>query len=190
MKELQSPQQYQGPLDIKAIAFLGNPGTEYAATRHNAGWMFGHSLQWTELGPWQKKFKALYSSGVLEGQKIYLLYPQTYMNLSGESVRSFSDYFHLLAQDWLVVHDDIELEFGQVQLQKGGGLGGHNGLRSIVAHLGTKDFFRLRLGIGRPRQGDVASFVLGRFTSQELVSWPEILKRAFEIILASWRQTP
>ena len=188
MNELQSPHQRQVSMDIKAIAFLGNPGSEYAVTRHNAGWMFGHSLPWTEIGPWQKKFKALYVAGVLEGQKIFSLYPLTFMNLSGESVRAFSDYFHLLAQDWLVVHDDIELDFGQVQLQKGGGLGGHNGLRSIVSHLGTKDFFRLRIGIGRPRQGDVASFVLGRFTSQELVSWPEILNRAFEVMINSLPQ--
>jgi PTH1 family peptidyl-tRNA hydrolase len=188
MKEVLPPRQYQDQICLKAIAFLGNPGSEYTFTRHNVGWMFGHSLQWTELGPWQKKFKALYASGILAGQKIYSLYPLTFMNLSGESVRAFSDYFHFLPQDWLVVHDDIELEFGQVQLQKSGSLGGHNGLRSLASHLGTKDFFRLRIGIGRPRQGDVASFVLGRFTSQETVHLSEILNRATEIILSALQQ--
>jgi PTH1 family peptidyl-tRNA hydrolase len=171
----------------KAVVFLGNPGAEYAQTRHNAGWMLGQQLPWTEISPFQKKFKGLWSMGFLEGQKLHALFPLTFMNLSGESVRALGDYFQLTAQDWLVVHDDIDLDFGTVRLQKGGGLGGHNGLRSIRAHLDSPDFFRLRLGVGRPRQGDVASFVLGRLSVQEVARWPETLDCAQKLLLQALR---
>lgn len=104
------------------------------------------------------------------------------MNLVGESARAMSDFFRIAPESWIAVHDDIGLPFGEVRLQTGGGLGGHNGLRSLRQHLGTDGFHRLRLGIGRPVQGDVASFVLGRFSSDEEIEFSRVVDRAIEAL--------
>ena len=148
------------------IVFLGNPGSQYRQTRHNCGWMVCERLM--EMLPdrdnWQSKFHGLFT----KRQNTVLLKPQTFMNESGVSVQEACRFFGVSAPDVVVVHDDIELPLGVVRLQTGGGMGGHNGLRSVRQHLGTDGFQRLRIGVGRPPAAiQVADFVLGRFSDLE-----------------------
>jgi PTH1 family peptidyl-tRNA hydrolase len=110
--------------------------------------------------------------------KRYALKPLTFMNLAGESARAMGDFFKISPESWVAIHDDIDLPFGEIRFQKGGGLGGHNGLRSLKTHWGTDQFYRLRVGIGRPARGDVASFVLGRFTPDEEIELDRVLDQA------------
>jgi PTH1 family peptidyl-tRNA hydrolase len=160
-----------------AFAFLGNPGKEYQRTRHNAGFMVADRWKRTRDAVWQAKFKGEWTS-FEAGLKRYALKPLTFMNLAGESVRAMADFFKLTPESWVAVYDEVELPFGEVRFQKGGGLAGHNGLRSLKTHLGTDQFFRLRVGIGRPARGDVGSFVLGRFSPDEEIELERILDRA------------
>jgi PTH1 family peptidyl-tRNA hydrolase len=161
-----------------AVVFLGNPGKEYESTRHNAGFLVAQRWSVAQGAGWQKKFKGEWSSLLWKSRKIYLLRPETYMNLVGESVQALGEFFRIPAEEWMAVHDDIDLPFGTVRTQFGGGLGGHNGLRSLRQYLGTEGFHRLRIGVGRPVRGDVASFVLGRFTPTEEIELAGILDRA------------
>lgn len=154
---------------MKLIAFLGNPGREYRRTRHNAGFLIADHLY--PSASWQKKFHGEYA--LENGMK--LLKPQTYMNLSGVSVGEAASFFRLKPQEILVVHDDLELPFGVVRLQLGGGLQGHNGLRSIKERLGSDQFARLRFGIGRPQHGGVAPYVLMPFSKDEEIGWTLLL---------------
>ncbi|MFA6774825.1 MAG: aminoacyl-tRNA hydrolase [Sphaerochaetaceae bacterium] len=148
---------------IKLVVFLGNPGKEYEKTRHNAGFIVCDSL--FSSASWQKKFHGLYAQ-----ERYRLLKPQTYMNVSGISVGEASAFFHLLPEEIMVVHDDLELPFGKVRLQQGGGLQGHNGLRSIKEALGSDQFVRIRIGIGRPAYGGgVARYVLSPFSGDEQI---------------------
>ena len=174
----------------QAIVFLGNPGREYERSRHNAGFLTLD--RWTKARelPWQEKFKGDWAALSWAGGKYYLLRPQTFMNLSGESVRALTDFFKVTPEAWVAVHDDIELPFGEVRFQTGGGLGGHNGLRSLKQHLGTDQFHRLRIGIGRPVHGDVASFVLGRFNPDEEIELELILDRAVALLELSLKSPP
>lgn len=167
-----------------AVVFLGNPGKEYEFTRHNAGFLVARQWSPAQEAPWQKKFKGEWSSVVWKARKVYLLRPETYMNLVGESARALGEFFRVPADEWLAVHDDIDLPFGTIRTQFGGGLGGHNGLRSLRQHLGTDGFHRLRIGIGRPARGDVASFVLGRFTPDEEIEWGRIADQAISALEA------
>ncbi|NBK21761.1 MAG: aminoacyl-tRNA hydrolase [Spirochaetia bacterium] len=146
---------------VKLLIFLGNPGKTYEKSRHNVGWLFCDHLY--PSVQWSQKFHSLVAT---EG--LYkLLKPQTFMNESGKAVRACSDFFNFPSEELLVVHDDLELPFGTIRLQKGGGLGGHNGLKSIKSHLGSDAFLRLRFGIGRPQRGSVASYVLLPFSKEE-----------------------
>lgn len=166
----------------QAVVFLGNPGREFERTRHNAGFLvLEHWSPARNLG-WQQKFKGEWATLTRGGAKLYLLKPLTFMNVSGESVRALGDFFKVAPEAWVAVHDDIDLPFGEVRFQTGGGLGSHNGLRSLKQHLGTDKFHRLRLGTGRPVHGDVASFVLGRFTSDEEIELDRILDRAAAVL--------
>ena len=167
---------------IKAIILLGNPGRQYEETRHNIGWKVGDNLSFIYQLNWQKKFKGVYAQYLLNGEKFLFLKPQNFMNLSGESVQPFMKFFKLTVEEILVVHDDLELDFGIIDLKKGGGLGGHNGLRSIVQQIGDKNFYRLRIGIGRPVHGDVSSHVLGKFTPDEKISLSILLEKAAEAV--------
>ena len=153
------------------VVGLGNPGPRYASTRHNFGFMAVDALA-ERLGIliWREKFSGLMSSGRSDVQPITLLKPQTFMNLSGESVQPASAFLHVPPSAILVVHDELDLPFGEFRLKSGGGHGGHNGLRSLIASLATVDFVRLRLGIGRPDasfRGDVADYVLSSFAAPE-----------------------
>jgi len=175
---------------IRIIALLGNPGREYAATRHNAAWLLADRLSFSGSLSWQEKFKGLYAS-FRDGERIlYLLKPETFMNLSGEAVQKLLAFFKIGTEELLVVHDEIELPFGTVGMRLGGGLGGHNGLRSVASALGTRDFYRFRIGVSRPKHGDVASYVLSRFSPEEEPVLDEYLRRAASIVEDAVRKDP
>ena len=143
---------------ISLVVFLGNYGKEYEKTRHNAAWLFAASLDFFPRLSWQRKFRGQWASlpwrSGQEERQVYFLMPETYMNLSGESAAGLASFYKIPPQEILAVHDEIELDFGTVSLKRGGGLGGHNGLRSLKSCLGTPDFWRIRLGVGKPPHPD------------------------------------
>jgi PTH1 family peptidyl-tRNA hydrolase len=148
------------------VAGLGNPGREYARTRHNAGWMVVEELASRHGGSWRSKFSGRLAEVRLDGLRLALLEPETYMNESGKSIGAAARFFKVEPASLLVVHDDVDLDEGRLQARAGGGLAGHNGLRSISQALGSQDFLRLRIGVGRPGRGDrrsIADFVLSDF---------------------------
>jgi PTH1 family peptidyl-tRNA hydrolase len=156
-------------LDLLVVG-LGNPGREYAANRHNVGFMVADELARRHGGSWRGKFSAQLADVRIDEHRVGLLKPETYMNESGRAVRAAVDFFKLEPDAVLVVHDESDLERGRLQARRGGGLAGHNGLRSVAQHLGTPDFLRLRVGIGRPERGDrrpLADFVLADFEPHE-----------------------
>jgi peptidyl-tRNA hydrolase len=158
------------------LAGLGNPGREYHLTRHNIGFLSIDHI--ADTCGWRvdtRKMQGCYCQGQAWGGRIFLLKPQTYMNRSGESIRCFLDYFNIPREHFLALHDDIDLAAGRIKLVARGGAGGHNGIRSIIQHLGTQDFARMKIGIGRPsadheEQGQpVDQFVLSRLSSDEQI---------------------
>jgi peptidyl-tRNA hydrolase, PTH1 family len=165
------------------VAGLGNPGREYERTRHNAGWMVMDELARRHGGSFRSKFSGQLSETRLDDLKLALLKPETYMNVSGQSIGAARKFFKVDPADVLIVHDDVDLEPGRLQAKFGGGLAGHNGLRSIAQALGTNDFLRLRIGIGRPGRGDrrsVADFVLGGFEPE--VDLDELIGRSADAV--------
>lgn len=168
---------------IKLAVFLGNPGNEYTQTRHNFGRILLDHLTKDQPFSWTGKFRGFFAQWQLNGRNIYCLKPETFMNRSGESVRPAADYYKLKTEEILVVHDDLELPFGEFKIKAGGGLGGHNGLRSIKDCLGTPDFYRLRLGIGRPNRGSVSSFVLSPFSPEEKDSLDTVIGNCLKYLL-------
>ena len=151
------------------IAGLGNPGKQYENTRHNAGFMALDALA-DQLGTSieEKKHKALCGKGLIGGEKVILLKPQTFMNLSGESIRAAADFYKVDPYHIIVIYDDISLEPGQLRIRKKGSAGGHNGIKSIIAHLGTQEFPRIKVGVGaKPDRMDLADYVLGHFSQIE-----------------------
>ncbi len=155
---------------MKIIAGLGNPGAQYAGNRHNIGFMAVDALQHLpSFSPWARKFKAEISEGEIGGEKVLLMKPLTYMNLSGESVGEAMRFFKLAPADIIVIHDELDLLAGRARIKTGGGHGGHNGLKSIDAHCG-KEYRRLRLGIGHPGDKErVHGHVLGDFAKTDRV---------------------
>ena len=151
------------------IVGLGNPGMEYAATRHNVGFdMLTYLGDRYDIALRSKEGRAVVGKGFIEGQKVILAQPQTYMNLSGESVRALMDFYKLDEEDLVVICDDINLSVGQVRIRPKGSAGGHNGIKSIIQHIGTQDFTRIRIGVGgKPEGGDLVKHVLGRFSREE-----------------------
>lgn len=148
------------------VAGLGNPGGAYERTRHNVGWRVVEELARRNEGSFRGKFSGQLAEVRLDGLRLALLKPETYMNVSGKSVAAARRFFKVDAQALLVVHDDVDLEPGRLQVRLGGGLAGHNGLRSIAAALGTQEFLRLRIGVGRPGRDDrrpVSDYVLSEF---------------------------
>lgn len=160
------------------IAALGNPGRQYEGTRHNIGWDVIDGLLEIRSQLWKEKFKGLYTSCEFLGRKFYFLKPQTYMNLSGESVRPAMDFFKIPKENLLVVHDELDLAFGTLAFKPGGGLAGHNGLKSIAQHLGDGSFARLRLGIGRPVHGTVSDWVLSKYQGEDSARIDDYFKLA------------
>jgi PTH1 family peptidyl-tRNA hydrolase len=170
---------------MKIIAGLGNPGDSYRLTRHNMGYLVADALA-DDCGiPIQKKkFEALLGDGRIAGHRVLLVKPQTFMNLSGMSIRQVLDFYQKPADDLLVVHDDLDLSFGTVRVKVGGGDGGHKGIRSLIEHLGDANFTRVRLGIGKPPfKEDVEHYVLQPFPKTDLEQLAEIVRTACEAVL-------
>ena len=167
------------------IVGLGNPGDAYAKTRHNSGFMVVDHIANTYSIPFQrKKFDATFGRGVIEGIAVILVKPLAYMNRSGFPVRSIADYFKISLRDMLVIHDDIDLEFGRLKIKQKGGDGGHKGLKSMIDAFGGRDFTRLRIGIGRADPNiSVTDHVLGAFNAQETEILKQIMERAQETVV-------
>lgn len=165
---------------MKWIVGLGNPGSQYAATRHNIGFMAVDLLA-EQLGITinQSKCKAYIGEGQALGQKVILIKPMTYMNLSGESVRSYMDFYKVKLEDMIVLYDDLDTELGGMRLRYKGSAGGHNGIKSLIQHLGTQNFNRIRLGISRPPIGyDIADYVLSKFAKTDSECLNKVLNQA------------
>jgi len=159
------PRRQGTSLDLLVVG-LGNPGREYARNRHNVGWLVVDELARRHDGSWRRKFDGQLAEVRIDGHKIALLKPETYMNESGRAVQAAARFFKLDPDAVLVVHDEGDFDLGRLQARLGGGLAGHNGLRSIAGRLGTPDFLRLRVGVGRPGRGDprpLADYVLSDF---------------------------
>ncbi|MBP3886749.1 MAG: aminoacyl-tRNA hydrolase [Cellulosilyticum sp.] len=155
---------------MKLIVGLGNPGMQYAATRHNIGFEVIDSIAETyNISVMKNKYKALIGEGNIAGEKVILMKPQTYMNLSGEAVKACMDFHKISNEDLIVIYDDISLQVGQLRIRKSGSAGGHNGIKNIIAQLGTQEFPRIKFGVGeKPAGWDLANYVLGRFSEEDM----------------------
>ncbi len=170
--------------EIKLIVGLGNPGREYEATRHNAGFWWLDELARIHNANFKVdgKFHGLVARANLHGCEVHLLKPQTFMNVSGRAVGAVAQFYKIEPAQILVVHDELDLPPGSAKLKLGGGHGGHNGLKDIIAHLGTKDFWRLRVGIGHPGERDeVVKYVLNAPRKEEQVLIEEAMRRAQDV---------
>lgn len=168
------------------IAGLGNPTSQYVGTRHNVGFdVIDKLADKYNISVTEKKSKALCGKGVIEGQKVILVKPQTYMNLSGESIRPLIDYYKLDPEtEFLVIFDDISLDVGKLRIRKKGSAGGHNGVKSLITHLGTQNFQRIKVGVGeKPKEYDLADYVLGHFSKEEKVKMQEGYDAATEAVV-------
>ena len=169
---------------MKLIVGLGNPGREYVNTRHNAGFYVVEKLAY-ELGEdiSERKYKGVFARVRIGSEKAIILEPLTYMNNSGESVRAFMDYFKIDASDVIVIYDDINLEPGNLRIRLKGSAGGHNGIKSLIAHMGTSDFPRIKVGVGeQPPRIDLADHVLGHFNDEDKKLLDEAASDAIEAI--------
>ena len=167
---------------LKMVVFAGNPGREYEKTRHNIGWMVLNEIPGSDSFNWKKKFNGWWTDFYSGTNKIIFLKPETFMNNIGKSVQAAAHFFKIKPEEILIVHDDLELGFEKIVLKKGGGAGGHNGLRSITQHLSSSNYYRLRMGIGRPVHGNVSSFVLGRFTTNEEIGLQTFIPGAVTVL--------
>jgi PTH1 family peptidyl-tRNA hydrolase len=165
---------------LKLIVGLGNPGIKYRKSRHNAGFMIiEHFSDLHDISINQTLFDSMIGKGKINGEAVILAEPQTYMNLSGISVRNLADYFKIGTDDLIVIHDDLDLPFQTIRLKKGGGHGGHKGLLSLIDRLGERDFIRVRFGIGKPeRKSMVEGYVLESFSAEEVDYLPELTQKA------------
>ena len=164
---------------MKLLVGLGNPETKYAKNRHNIGWWVVDAVA-QEYGAtnWQDKFKGKFTKVKVSGEDVVLLKPQTYMNKSGESVRAALDFFKIDPKDVWVIHDELDLEPLKLRIKIGGGEGGHNGLKSTTQHLGTKDYWRLRIGIGHPGDKNrVSGYVLSDFSKEEAPKFADLCEK-------------
>ncbi len=162
------------------IVGLGNPGRQYCDTLHNIGFKVLDALPFPLV--WKSKFKGELAQHAHQKDPIFFLKPQTYMNLSGESVARCAHFYKIPPSQIVVVHDEVDFPFGRLQLRPGGGLAGHNGLKSIAGQLGTREFKRLRMGVGRPEHGSVSDYVLSRFSPQQNAVLDEFIKLACQAL--------
>lgn len=175
---------------MKLIAGLGNPDEKYENTRHNVGFMVADKLAETIGAKFNQSMKrAKIASVFYKGEKIIIIKPQTYMNLSGESVAPIADYFRIPKEDILIVVDDVNLSLGKLRMRKSGSAGGHNGLKSVILNLATEEFPRLRIGVGAPAadingEKDMINHVLGRFSRDEEKTVEEMTEKGAEAALA------
>lgn len=171
---------------MRLIVGLGNPGKEYLFSRHNLGFMVVDRLAGDlDIRVNRSQFDSLTGDGTISGSRIMLAKPQTYMNLSGNSVAGLMRFYKLDIEDLIVIHDELDLEFDTVRIKKGGGPGGNKGVMSIINQLGSPDFIRVRLGIGKPPRKEMTEgYVLGRFSPEEMEKLPDILVRAADAVEA------
>lgn len=169
---------------MKIIVGLGNPTPQYAGTRHNVGFSVIYNISDAyNIKVDTKKHKALIGKGIIEGEKVILAMPMTYMNLSGESVRELVDYYKCGVEDLIVIYDDISLDVGKLRIREKGSAGGHNGIKNIIAQLGTQEFTRIKVGVGeKPSRMDLADYVLGHFTKEEQPVMRESADRARQAV--------
>ena len=165
------------------IAGLGNPSRTYEGTRHNIGFTMIDAIgNKFGIDVTTKKHKALVGRGMIDGMRVILAKPQTYMNLSGESIREITDFYKIEPENIIIIYDDISLDVGQLRIRKKGSAGGHNGVKNIIAHLGTQDFPRIKVGIGNKPEGwDLADYVLSKYTKAE----QEALEEASEGVIGA-----
>lgn len=167
------------------IAGLGNPGKEYEGTRHNAGFDVIDALaDKYNISVNERKGRAFCGKGIIAGQKVLLVKPQTYMNLSGESIRSLVDFYKPNPEEeFLVIFDDVSLDVGQIRIRKKGSAGGHNGIKSIISHLGSQNFMRIKVGVGeKPKEYDLADYVLGHFSKADREGMQDGYRQAMEAV--------
>lgn len=169
---------------MKLIAGLGNPGRSYARHRHNIGFLVLDALAGRHgIAIRRRSFGSLIGNGVIGDEAALLAKPQTFMNLSGDSIAPLLGYYRLSPENLVVVHDDIDLNFGQLKITRGAGHGGHNGVSSVIEALGDKDFFRVRVGVGRPPEGtDGADYVLSPFEDAEIGEVGKMIERSADAI--------
>jgi len=172
---------------VLLVVGLGNPGDAYVKTRHNAGFMvLDEVAESFSISIEKKKFYALFGRGLIEDSEVILAKPMAFMNLSGIPVQKILNYFKIPFEDMLVIHDDIDLAFGRLQIKENGGHGGHKGLKSIIETVGGNNFVRLRIGIGRSEEKiDVANYVLSKFSTNEKKLLDTITKRARDAVVAT-----
>jgi PTH1 family peptidyl-tRNA hydrolase len=177
---------------VRLLVGLGNPGAKYAQTRHNVGFRIAEdAARKLSVALDQTRWNALLGQGRAGGGPVAVLLPQTYMNESGESVGHATRFWKVGPTEMVVAHDDMDLEFGRVQVKVGGGDGGHNGLRSLKQHLGTPEFVRVRFGVGRPpEQWEGADWVLAKFSSQEEEQLSELIPQAADAAVAALLEGP
>ncbi|MBC6309668.1 aminoacyl-tRNA hydrolase [Listeria sp. FSL L7-1582] len=170
---------------MKMIVGLGNPGKKYERTRHNVGFMVVDELSFRYQTPWKKsKFNGMTSSIVVNGEKMLLVKPLTFMNLSGECVRPLMDYYDISVDDVMIVYDDLDLPTGKIRLRQKGSAGGHNGMKSLIQHLKTQEFNRIRVGVDRPANGDIINYVLGDFPKSEQADIIDAIKKSADAVEA------
>lgn len=168
---------------MKLIAGLGNPGGQYAETRHNVGFLLLDTWAEALKCDFRPKFQGLTAEMQEAGEKVFLLKPLTFMNLSGRAIRELAQFYKIPAEDILVVHDDMDLPLGRIRLRQSGSSGGHNGIKSTIAEIGTEQFWRLKIGIGRPPAGwDPARYVLASFGKEEITPLEDVLSRSREVL--------
>ncbi len=168
---------------MKLIVGLGNPGGQYSETRHNVGFLLLDCLAEDLNLDFRPKFQGLVTEIKVNEEKVFLLKPQTFMNLSGRSVREIAQFFKIAPEDILVVYDDMDLPTGRLRLRSSGSAGGHNGIKSIIGEMGTESFWRLKVGIGRPPAGwDSARYVLAPFTKEEIPVLEETLEKGMKAV--------
>lgn len=173
---------------MKLIVGLGNPGGQYAETRHNVGFLLLDTWNEELKLEFRPKFQGLMAEGQWAGEKVFLLKPQTFMNLSGRSIRELTQFYKIEPKDIIIIHDDMDLPLGRIRLRQSGSAGGHNGIKSTISELGTEEFWRLKMGIGRPPAGwNPANYVLGSFGKEEIPSLEDVLERGQEV-LSLWAQ--
>ena len=165
---------------MKLIVGLGNPGKDYKDTRHNVGFIVLDN--YLKIDDWKEKFNALYHENRINGEKVIFVKPLTYMNLSGDAVVQFVNYYDIELDDILIIHDDLDLNFGTYKLKKNSSAGGHNGIKSIINRLGSEDFARLKVGIFHDKSIDTKDYVLGNFSKTEKEKFNEMQKDFDKII--------
>ena len=166
------------------IVGLGNPEQEYSKTRHNMGFNTINELaKQYKIEVNKSKFQGLFETVIIDGQKVVLVKPQTYMNLSGNCVQEFVNFYKIEKENVIIIYDDMDIEPGQIKIRKQGGPGGHNGMKSIIQMLGTEQFSRIRIGIGRPKyNGDEINYVIGAIPEEEIPKLNEGIEKAKDAV--------